>query len=290
MNAYGLLLACSLAAAGPPVRVECDGTVEWRALAEGASTLVMAGGVRVTRGETVLRSDAAEVVFEERADAPRRVVASGKVALESPQFTAFAGTAEMVRRISVKPGGKAVQSFVVRLARGTSAGVQFTSSDLKVTCAGLFTYDAASREAVMGGGVSGTHPRMRLSASEAAVRLAPASAPAGAGATTTTTAPGDGEDAKKRQQRLDRVALYGAVRVTILGEDGASLRTVRAARAVYLASKDLLVLSGEPAPEVETSGVVLTAPEIRLYVSENRIESSTGKMKLIVNPSGGDTR
>jgi lipopolysaccharide export system protein LptA len=285
MSGIAVALSCALAASAPPVRVECDGTVEWRATDRGASTLVMAGGVRVIRGDAVLRSDAAEVIFEERADAPRRVTASGKVALEAPQFAAFAGVAEMVRRITVKPGGAAVQSYVIRMSRGGTAGVQLKSGDMSVTCAGLFTYDGSSREATLRGGVSGTHPHMRLSAAQAVVRFAPPPPKPNA----TPEGPG-GKRPAAPQERIDRVLLAGGVRVTTLGEDGASLRSVRASRALYLASKDLLVLTGTPAPEIESAGIVLTAPEMRLYVAENRIESSTGKMKAVVNPSSGDER
>ena len=107
--------------------------------------------------------------------------------------------------------------------------------------------------------------------------------------TGTTPEPGEAP-APAEAWRLERLELDGPVEIATKAEGGAA-RRARAGRAVYVAAEDVLILTGHPRPEIESAGAVLTAPEIRLYLRDNRLESPWGPIRMIVEPPGaGDRR
>lgn len=175
LPALGLAIAAALAAAAPPggLRVECEGPVEWAAGEDGASRLILSGGVRLTRGRTVLRARAAEALLSKGAASPELVRAEGDVALDAPGFSVRAGAAEM--RAVPPPEGEeesAPPSYEVRLERRGRAEVELRAGDILVACLGPLTYAARSREARLTGGVRAKSPRFRARCEEAAVVFA----------------------------------------------------------------------------------------------------------------------
>jgi lipopolysaccharide export system protein LptA len=282
LNTVALFCAYALASATPtPVKAECDGAVEWKTLDDGASCLSMTGGVRVRRGETLMRARIADVVFDQGSDSARTVSASGEVVVESPTFSALADSADMVRMTREGEDGAAIPYYIIRLSRGTRAWIEIRSGDFALVCAGPAAYDDSTRTVLLQGGVRGTNAAMDLRASTARITFVKREdAPAEAGV--------QDEPADERGPDIERMVLTGSVEILTRPRDGSVARAIRAPHAVYLAENDTLTLTGDPPPEIESSGVIVTAPEMRLDLGTNRIESSTGKMRARIKPSGGE--
>jgi lipopolysaccharide export system protein LptA len=281
-----MVLAAVAAPADEPVTVECDGAVEWTASEGGSSRLKMSGGVRVVRAGATLRSASADVSFDRGATTVTRVDASGGVALTSDRFSAIAAAARMTARPVPEGGPAGPPLYDVRLMRGNRPWVELRSGELVVSCAGDLEYDADTRTATLRGGVRGSSGTMTLCAEQVRVVFTPAPA---AAAVRPAPEAGDGPAEEPRRQ-VDRAELTGAVEVRTTPPDGSPARLVRAERALYDAASGVLTFKGLPAPRVESTGIVLTAPELRLYLHENRIESSTGTMKAVVDPPGGGAK
>lgn len=103
------------------------------------------------------------------------------------------------------------------------------------------------------------------------------------------------EAAPKPPPEIERIELRGKVVVDSIAQgssskgerpsvEGKPSRRIRASRAIYDAERGVIVFSGEPAVEVEHQGWVLTDREITLHVRENRIESSSGRLRAVKGP------
>ncbi|MHC5056794.1 MAG: hypothetical protein ACYTKD_19080 [Planctomycetota bacterium] len=175
-----------------PVRVECEGQVTYRAGKDGRTHLVLAGGVNVTRGKTVLSARAADAVLARGGQSPELMRAEGDVALRSPAFSARADAAEM-RAVPPAPGAgtdpgadekkgtekgakadskrSAPPAYEVKLERRELAEVELRAGDVLVACRGPLTYASRSREARLTGGVRAESPKLRARCREATVVL-----------------------------------------------------------------------------------------------------------------------
>ncbi len=284
MTLSTIMLAASLSAAAPraPVRIECEGPVEWRAGEGGASRLRLSGGVKLRRGGMTLRSSSAEASFKNGSAPPGLVRAEGGVTLESSgMFRVLADAAEL-REITpeAQEAGHPSPSYRITLLRGKRAEVVLRAGKVLIACTGPLVYETGSREAHLSLGVRAETPRTRMRCEDARVIFREATP-------EKEAAPGEDpreqEDAPPPLSGPERIYLRGRVVVDIEGDEKPA-RRVKAALATYDGAREVIVFSGEPAPEVRYQGVVLTAPDLTLYVRENRIESSTGKMRLIREP------
>ena len=267
------LSAAAQAGGRQALRVRCDGAVEWTASArlspgmpDYGGRLALAGGVVLARQDLTVR--AARSFIEFAGGSPAHAAAEGGVAVESGRLAASAEKVEL-RNLSPADGG----AFEIHLAPGTlgSAGraVELRAKGAAVACEGQGVYDPASRTARLSGGVRAATGTLRFSCDEATVVFAAA---------------GDSKHREASPPAVERMDLAGAVVIQVVSDKGDLLRTARAARAEYDGSAGTVALSGEPAPEIVSPEAILTAPGIVIFVDDNRVESTSGRMRMIIRP------
>lgn len=285
------VLAATLADEGASarLRVECEGEVEWVADGEGGSRLSLAGGVRATRGDILLRARRAQVLFEKGTDAPSSMRAEIGVVVESPRFRATSARAELSPRAGAAGEGS---HFELRLEPADRGEVELAADGLLVRCGGPLVYDSSRREARLTGRVRGEGRLVRFSSDEATVTFAPAAPQEAPRSSPPRKEPrpeaAPGARPPEQIAAVEAIELRGSVEFELRAVGDAPPRRARADSARYEAANELVVLSpgadGRP-PEIESAGVKLSAPEIRIHLRENRIESPTGKLRAVVEPS-----
>jgi lipopolysaccharide export system protein LptA len=296
-----LLLLCSAGAAraggeagsgARPLQVECNGPVEWTAGDAGTSRLVLTGGVRATSGDMILRSRRAELALSDGSGLPEVVHAEGGVTLTSPRFAAEAGSADLRSVPGGGPAGEgAGRDYEVVLGPDEGGEVEIRTGGMAIRSSGSATYRPGPGRVDLEGGVRAESDELRLRCERASIVLAEAG-PEEAESAARLSSPKSGRKPGKgggtRGTGSVRSAeLEGSIVIELLASEGRVARRARAARASYDGEADTVVLSGTPEPTIESAGVVLAAPEIRLHVGENRIESSTGRMRMLVSPDRG---
>ena len=290
---------------GPTVVVGCDGPVEMTRGASGETRLVLSGGVRVRSGETTARARSGRLDFRGGGEAPETVSVEGEVVVDSPRFGAKADAARF-RRVEGPPGGGGVQagSFTLTLERRGDRAIELRVGTVRVTCGGPVVYRESAREVTLAGRLRAETDTFVVRADSGVVTLARAEPVEDKGTDPAATPPAprdeeptpeDGHEPEARPGvgiGVERIELAGSADIVTKPGDaeGGTPRKARAARVVYVAADDVLVLTGDPPPEIESTGVVLTAPEIRLYVGENRIESPGGDMRAKIGPKRPDDR
>lgn len=288
MTAFGITAALCLAAptgesAPPsdtagrrPLVVLCDGPVEMTRTDSGGATLVLSGGVRLKRADLSASARRGVLRFGADGGTPEEVSVEGDVVVDSPRFSAEADSARFVPA----PGG-----FTVTLERRRRRAIDLRAGALRVACGGPVVYSAPPGRLAVSGRLRAETPDFVVRADSGLVALGRPGPPQAGAALPADGGPAKDAPGIKADFSVKRIELDGSVEmVTKPGAPGPT-RKVRARRAVFVAAKDLLVLSGDPGPEIESDGVVLTAPEeIHLYVKDNRIESPKGPMRAVIGP------
>jgi hypothetical protein len=193
-----------------------------------------------------------------------------------------------MKKVAVPVGSGAV---VIRtelvLKRVTEAWVELRSDDMVIRTPGPVTYDMTSRTALLAGGVRVQTPKMRVRSARAMVVFAE---PGRRERSGEAAPPKQGDDdARAEDVDIERIVLDGSVLVETPPTNDAPGRVARATRAVYSSSGGGVVsLTGEPAPTVDMSGVVLTAPDLRIHLKDSSIASPGGAMKALVRRSGDE--
>jgi lipopolysaccharide export system protein LptA len=288
---------------GPTVVVGCDGPVEMTRGDSGATRLVLSGGVRVRSGETTARARSGRLDFRGGGEAPETVSIEGEVVVDSPRFGAKADAARFRRAEGLHAGGGAqAGSFTLTLERRGDRAIELRVGTVRVTCGGPVVYRESARDVTLAGRLRAETDTFVVRAGSGVVTLARTEPGEGKGA-APAAAPPDPPDAEQTSEDghepgtrpgagigVERIEVAGSVDIVTKPGDaeGGTPRKACAARAVYVAADDVLVLTGDPPPEIESTGVVLTAPEIRLHIGENRIESPGGDMRAKSGPERPD--
>lgn len=273
-----ILLVVVVSPAGEPIRLECEGEVEWFASRTGGSRMVLSGGVTAVRGDLTIRARRVELSFEEGKETPSAVRAEGTVMARTAGFTIRAGRAEL----SDIPGGV---GFLLRL-EPEEAGkeVELTVVDgAEFRCAGNVSYDSSAGELRLEGGVRGEIRDVKFKSAEGRIVLGrPGSPPQPPGERPLGAAPSHGDKTPTLESVVvERFELRGAVVLEM------PRRSARAEAVFYEARNDLLVLSsvgGGRHPEVESAGAILSAPELRIHLRDGKIESATGRLRAVIAP------
>jgi lipopolysaccharide export system protein LptA len=241
VNAAALALALALgslagiapaggeAGPAPPVRIECEGPLEWR-IPEGdpgsGGSLRLSGGVRLVRGEMELRSRTATVAFG-GGDDPDTFHAEGDVRIESRGLTAAADVAVLTR----PPGDGDGARLAVALERRRRQHVELRAGGVVILCRGRVTYDPARGEALLAGGVTArpsgrAPPGAALKARPERAGRADA-APGGSQADERRPPAAEGEAGDRRRAGFPALVLCDRARVRF----GAPRETAGAGRA-----------------------------------------------------------
>lgn len=274
-----LLPAAALGSGEGPGRMElkCLGPVEWRA-AEGGSLMDLSGEVRLEGEGLSARSRRGRAFFKNGKLVS--VLLEREVRLRAKNVEVAAGSC-LVRR-------KETGALQAVIEPGPEGSVVAKTGGLTIRSSKI-TYDGASGVARFSGPITASSARLSGSAREAVLTLEEVVEKEGSGK------PG-GEEEKPAEEvpekakppaspsfRVKQLALIGPVEIEVRPPEGGA-RRVRAQHALYDASSDVLVLSGEPAPEIEADGVLFTAPEIRLHLKDGRIDTGSSPIEVKKTP------
>lgn len=286
----------------PHIVVTCDGPVEMTRLESGRTRLVLSGGVRVERGELTVTARRGRVEIDRESETPEVVLVEGDVVIDSPRFGAKAGAA-WLRQVEVEPEGNGPPAgdFTVTLERRDRSVIDLRAGTVRLTCGGPVVYHESSGEIAVAGRLraeTGTFVARAESGVITLERSAPGPGKEG-GALGRRETEGAGHPVEGTPslppalllgpvRGVERIELEGGVEIHTSPAEGPE-RRARASRAIYIGAEDVIVLLGDPGPEIESDGVLLTAPEeMRMYITENRIEAPRGRMRAVIGPRRPD--